>query len=276
MTRPAIINDIDFAELYRNHIQLASRESKTAQDWDQKAEKMLQNPNDFRDGFRDDYVNAFLAKMDLRPNDSVLDVGCGGGAIGLSLASAVKQVYALDFSEKMLDVVKTRAQQLAIDNVTPMLKSWYDDWQDVPECDICVSSRSSMVNDLADALHKLNSKAKRAVYMTMTVEKDFIAIDILRSIRRDSIGFPSYIYALNLLHQQGYQVKVDFIQSCYGMTQVPADEWNEEAFIRSVAWSIGQLNEQEIAKLKRYFAEQHPRSSYLPQRQWAFLSWQKR
>ena len=41
MTRPAIINDIDFAELYRNHIQLASRESKTAQDWDQKAEKML-------------------------------------------------------------------------------------------------------------------------------------------------------------------------------------------------------------------------------------------
>ncbi|EJS88296.1 hypothetical protein AAUPMC_13711, partial [Pasteurella multocida subsp. multocida str. Anand1_cattle] len=64
-----------------------------------------------------------------------------------------------------------------------------------------MSSRSSMVADLDDAIDKLNAKAKKAVYMTMIVEKDFIARDILQYIGRDSVGFPNYMYALNLLHQ---------------------------------------------------------------------------
>ncbi|MGR6980871.1 class I SAM-dependent methyltransferase [Testudinibacter sp. P27/CKL/0425] len=264
-----IINDIDFAALYRNHIQLATREPKTAQDWDSKAENLLTQGSDFQD----DYSRAFVAKMALKPSDSLLDIGCGGGAIGLSVAPTIRQVYALDFSPKMLQVVQQRAQQLGINNLQPLLKSWYDNWDEVPECDVCVSSRSSMVDDLEAALNKLNAKAKRAVYMTMTVEKDFIAQDVLRHIGRDSIGFPSYIYALNILHQQGYRVSVDFICTQTGMSRV--SEWNEEAFIRSVAWSLGQLREQEIQKLKAYFAQQQPAQARPNEKVWAFLSWEK-
>ena len=264
------IHDIDFAELYRNHIQLATRAPKQPQDWDEKAKKMQDTQFDLKNG----YVQEFLAKMELHEDDSLLDVGCGGGAIALSVAPLVKQVYVLDYSQGMLDVLQQRALDLRINNIKPLLRAWEDNWDDIPPCDICVSSRSSMVGDLQAALNKLNAKARKAVYMTMTVDKDFIDRDVLRYIGRDGIGFPCYIYAVNMLYQQGYRVSVDFMDSG-NMIQPMA--FNEEDFIRSVQWSIGSdLSETEIRKLKDYFQQNQTLITHRPtHRSWAFLSWEK-
>ncbi|TCP95371.1 methyltransferase family protein [Cricetibacter osteomyelitidis] len=266
-----IINNIDFGELYRNHIQLATREPKRPEDWDKKAEQMLNSEFDLNN----DYVQDFLSRMMFGNDDTVLDVGCGGGAIGLALADKVKQVYALDYSPKMLEVVQQRAERLGIQNITTILNSWDENWEHIPECDICVASRSTMVNDIEDAIYKLNSKARKAVYLTMTVDKDFISQDILRYIGRDSVGFPSYIYAVNILHQQGYRATVNFMDTHSCMTPAP-QKVDVQDFIRSVQWSIGELNNKEIALLQQYFTK-HQNNLIVrpPQRIWAFVSWQK-
>lgn len=266
------INDINFAKLYKNHIQQATREPKQPQDWDQKAQKMAESEFDLNN----DYTQEFLARMQLSPNDTVLDVGCGGGAIALACAPYVAQVYGLDYSQGMLDLLQQRSEKLGIKNVSPILRAWDDDWQDVPECDICVSSRSSMVNDLQSALDKLNRKARKAVYMTMTVDKDFIKRDVLRFIQRDGIGFPNYIYAVNMLYQQGYQVSVDFLRSG-GLVQKEHHTVSEQDFIRSVKWSIGNnLSETELRKLKDYYQQNQTEiQAYPVSRSWAFLSWKK-
>ncbi|MDO5054287.1 MAG: methyltransferase domain-containing protein [Pasteurella oralis] len=270
MTKPQILWDVNFAELYRNHYQLAAREPKTAQDWDRKAEKMQQSEYDLHN----EYVSAFVSRMELTEEDTLLDVGCGGGAISLTVAAQIKQVYALDYSEGMLSVLQQRAKALGFYNVQALCKSWEDNWDDVPECDICVSSRSSMVADLDQAIDKLNAKAKKAVYMTMIVEKDFIARDILQYIGRDSVGFPNYMYALNLLHQKGYYASVDFITAECGLVQ--PEKMDEQSFIQSVQWSIGELSEQEIAKLKDYYTK-HPNLTSVRGdfKIWAFVGWKK-
>ncbi|VEI58533.1 methyltransferase type 11 family protein [Pasteurella multocida] len=270
MNKTETLWDVNFAELYRNHYQLASRDPKTAKDWDRKAEKMHQSEYDLHN----EYVRAFVSRMDLSNADTLLDVGCGGGAISLAVASHLKQVYGLDYSEGMLSVLQHRAQNLGLDNVQSIRKSWEENWDDVPECDICVSSRSSMVADLDKALDKLNEKARKAVYMTMIVEKDFIARDILQYIGRDSVGFPNYMYALNLLHQKGYYASVDFITAECSLIQ--PEKIDEQSFIQSVQWSIGELTEQEIAKLKEYY-HKHPNltSSRGDFKTWAFVSWKK-
>ena len=174
----------------------------------------------------------------------------------------------------MLSILQHRAQNLGLDNVQSIRKSWEDNWDDVPECDICVSSRSSMVADLDKALDKLNEKARKAVYMTMIVEKDFIARDILQYIGRDSVGFPNYMYALNLLHQKGYYASVDFITAECSLIQ--PEKIDEQSFIQSVQWSIGELTEQEMAKLKEYY-HKHPNltSARGDFKTWAFVSWKK-
>ena len=266
------INDIDFSTLYKNHIQLATREPKQPADWDKKAEQMQATQFDLQNN----YVQDFISRMDFNGAETLLDVGCGGGAIALSAANHFAQVYALDYSQGMLNLLQQRASALHIHHVKPILRAWDDNWDDVPECDICVSSRSSMVNDLQASLDKLNAKAKKAVYMSMTVDKDFLDRDMLKFIGRDGVGFPNYIYAVNMLYQQGYRVKVDFLNSGCGMT-APSAVNSEEDFLRTVKWSIGSdLTDLEIRKLKDYFAHNQGQTLVRPaQRNWAFLSWKK-
>lgn len=263
------IYEIDFPRLYRAHAELSIRQPKTAADWDERANRMRSGQSCTGEG----YIQQFLSKMDFKDRESLLDVGCGGGTIGLAAAPLLKKVYELDYSPKMLEVVKERALELGITNYKTILKSWNDPWEDVPECDICVSSRSSMVEDLEDALAKLNQKAKKAVYMTMTVEKDFINKDILSTLGRDNPGFPTYIYAVNMLYQRGYEVSVDFIRADH--TQPKQSVTDLPGFIQAVQWSIGDLTPEEVARLTEYY-HQHPSSIpavYHGVRPWAFLSW---
>ncbi len=264
------IHDIDFATLYKNHFALSARKGKTAEDWKGKAAKMQDSTFDLHDG----YVQQFLAAMQLSPDDTILDVGCGGGALALALAPHVKAVYALDFCQAMLDVVQERAYACKIKNIFPILRAWEDDWHDIPVCDICLSSRSSMVGDLDDALNKLNQHAHKAVYVSMIVEKDFIASHILHAINRDSVGFPNYIYALNLLYQKGYYPSVNFIES-QGCLVAP-QTITAEQLVQAVSWSIGDLTFQEIQSLKDYHAANPDITSpYNPFKKWALLHWDK-
>ncbi|WP_424411566.1 methyltransferase domain-containing protein [Pasteurella sp. PK-2025] len=270
MKKQETLQDVDFAQLYRNHFQLASRQPKTAQDWDEKAAKMQHSDFDLHN----QYVQHFVRRMTLSGCESLLDVGCGGGAICLAIAPHFKQVYGLDYSEGMLSLLQQRAEKLGLTHIQPLCKSWEENWDDVPECDICVSSRSSMVADLDEAIDKLNAKAKKAVYMTMLVEREFIAREILQYIGRDNVGFPNYMYALNLLHQKGYYASVDFIETGCGL--LPPEKQDEASFIQCVQWSIGELSAEEVEKLKTYYATHPDLISARPTRQrWAFLSWKK-
>ncbi|TDQ59004.1 methyltransferase family protein [Mesocricetibacter intestinalis] len=263
------IDDTDFSQLYHNHIKLCARKPKQALDWDDKARQLQTRNTDLNQ----DYIRRFLAAMDFSRNDSLLDVGCGGGAIALSLAPQVKQVYALDYSRAMLDLLTQRAKALNIENVTTLHCAWEDNWDHIPQCDICVSSRSSMVGDLQSALDKLNSKAKKAVYMTMRVDKDFSLRRLLRQIGRDKIAFPSYIYAVNMLYQQGYRVNVNFIEDA---TPNKPLELSSEDFIQSVKSLVdSELNEWEIHKLQDYYRTHSQSLSRSPRQHWALLSWRK-
>src|SRR5690554_5276516 len=140
-----MIKKIDFAQLYRDHLARSGRVFKSASDWDSKATnmrtKVLDSP----------YRTEFVRRVQCQPEDTVLDVGCGPGTIGLALAPVVRQVYGLDYSQGMLDAMLENAAQLQVTNLQPILASWEDDWSDVPVCDIAVVSRASIVADMDDA-----------------------------------------------------------------------------------------------------------------------------
>lgn len=276
-----IIDDIDFGDLYRKHIGLSKRKSKPASNWDARAEKASRTCGDPTDP----YVIEFINQMDFHGARSLLDIGCGPGTICLPVAHRFEDVYALDYSAGMLDVVRSRAQAQGINNVHVLKHSWdeysksaaEDAWSDVPVCDIVVASRSTMVNDMADALQKMCSKARLRAYMTSTVDRHLLSDELVACIGRGGervVGFPNYMYAVNLLVQMGYLPRVNYIETMDCKAKESASSFDE--FVAGISGSIGVLSSDEVARLKGYF-ERKCRDGLLPpvpRRVWALVSWE--
>ncbi len=59
-----------------------------------------------------------LTKARLRPDDVILDIGCGTGSLALELAPHVSFVHALDLSAQMVKIANRKAQGAGVHNVT--------------------------------------------------------------------------------------------------------------------------------------------------------------
>lgn len=255
---------IDFGRLYRDHLAAAGRKPKSAEEWDNRADDMSKRP------LQSAYTEAFIARMNLDSAQSLLDVGCGPGTICLSVADRLQHVYGLDYSKAMLQLLRDNAAGRGLTNVEALHRAWEDDWSDVPVCDIVVASRSTAVADIATALAKLNAKARQRVYLTHLVGGHFIDPEIIEVVGRELIPQPDYIYLLNILHRMGIHPRLDYIEQ--GGRFAGLRDFTE--FARRVSWSLGELNAEEIARLRAWFDAGLARGDDIgaPMR-WAFISW---
>lgn len=180
---------IDFGRLYRDHLAAASPRLKPASAWDQRAANMST-----RDGkFHSRYADAFIERMDFAGARSLLDVGCGPGTLCLSVADRFDRVYGLDYSLGMLDALMAGAAERGLGQIEPLHLSWEEDWTTVPECDIVIASRSTLVSDMAAALRKLDEKARLRVYLTHLVGGHFLDPEVPAVLGRRQPPLPDYI-----------------------------------------------------------------------------------
>lgn len=262
-----IFEDIDFNELYKKQKEESSFQSKSQESWDKKAKFMNIRVHSSI------YNEEFLALIDTKGCDSLLDVGCGVGNLSLRLAKKLKNVYSLDYSKEMLNILNQNAKELDISNIQSINKSWYDLWDDVPNADIVIASRSMEVNDMKNALEKLNEKANKKVFVSYKVGGSFISDEILEVMQRDIQKKPDYIYLVNILYSMGINAKVDFVRS-EGRNTIYS---SKEKFMESVSWSIGKLSDNEKQRLEKYYDslnnEKQKSKDYV---YWAIISWNKK
>ncbi len=260
------IHDIDFQALYASHQAEAKYSEIPASHWDNKAQKMRKKVYACNPG----YLPILLDTINIQPHETALDVGCGPGTVALPLAKDAKHVWALDYSPKMLEIVAEEAKDRGLTNVTTLQKSWSDNWDDVPEVDVVVASRSTLVGDLDGMIERLNAKARSRVVITAITEPHFFDEGIFDAIGRDKVGFPTYIYTVNRLYQMGIECEVRFIEN----PPMPFKGTFEE-LAQSLGFSIGALTTEELAKLKVFYDERMATNTVIRQGQsrWAMLSW---
>ena len=68
-------------------------------------------------------LEAYHAKLDatkacLKPDDVILDVGCGTGSLALELSPCVSEVHAIDLSREMIKIANQKAADENIGNIT--------------------------------------------------------------------------------------------------------------------------------------------------------------
>ena len=260
------LDDIDFAERYRQHMRRTGRKPKPPSAWDKRAVELAGKPLALGSA----YTDAFIQRMDLTGARTLLDIGCGPGTLCLPLAAQFEQVYALDYSPGMLACLQAVADELGVDNVHPVLCGWDDDWSEIPVCDILIASRSSVVDDLDAILEKIHRHTRLRAYVTQLAGGHFIDPAISRLLEREQPALPDHIYTLNLLHQRGIYARLDYIE-------VPgrlAGSRTFEEFADKVSLSLGPLNETELDALAEWYRADPERAHQggAPMR-WALVSW---
>lgn len=258
-----IIYDVDIELLYQQHLKACNHYDIPSTKWDKKAEKMAKNLLEKTSG----YTEKFIDFLDIQSDQSLLDIGCGPGTLALPLARKCREVYALDYSLGMLEVLQRYQQMLAINNIHTIHNTWQGDWHTV----LVIASRSTLVDNLDCAIDKLCQHARHKVCLTAITQLHFLDPEIFTAIGRQDLGFPTYIYWLNRLYQRGIQAELRFIESDVSIYQ--GKSFTD--LLNSVEFSLGQLTTQEKQALNLFYQEREQQHQPIKhgQQRWAFISW---
>lgn len=286
----------DWGEEWRQ-LQMRRRHADDAAFWDKRAPtfgtKDAPNP----------YVDRFLELAHVLPGESVLDMGCGTGALSVPLGAAGHRVIAADFSRGMLDVLQQELARRNVSGVAPLRMSWEDDWAahgvGRNAVDVCMASRSIAVADLERALLLLTETARRRVCVTLSTGASPRTDD--RALAAAGFGgmvWRDYLYAFNILTAHGFKPEVSYIESERYDTFATFDEAFEKyadmvrtadvALVATQAdvergiermrtWLADQLVENEHAgKIDSHGEAQGALRLREPRTiSWAFIAWEK-
>ena len=164
----------------------------------------------------DDYPVKLMKHVKLKPEWSLLDIGCGTGAVSIPAAKRAFSVTALDISGEMLKILKEDAQKQSLSNITYMHRSWNDIviGEDIEPHDVVVASRSvGREPDIWNALEKIDSAATKYVYITVCGSGEHgHCKGVPAALGRPYRDSSAHIYFYNVLSQMGIRANVEHLE----------------------------------------------------------------
>ena len=225
-----------------------------------------------------DYIGQFIEIMKPEPHWSILDIGCAAGTLAVPLAPSVKTITAMDPSAAMLCLLGERCSTQGIGNIRAVNGRWEDNWDElgIGIHDVAIASRSLIVDDLRGAVLKLDSRARKRVYLSALVGDGPYDRRIVEAVgRKFSIG-ADYIVVYNLLRQMGIYANVAFTVNREEKVYSGIDD-----ALKSMRWMIYEMTPEEEAKLRGHLQKHliqedgHWKLPYRRVVRWAVLWWEK-
>ena len=245
----SLLLETDWNEEWMRRQELRRTPDDPAQ-WDARARH-------FRPRETHPYAQDFLALADIRPQESVLDMGCGAGSLAIPLARAGHNVVAADFSSRMLETLQEGIRYYGgLDGRIDTLQlAWDDDWQAAgiapQSVDVAIASRSIATRDLKAALTKLTVTARRRCCITLIAgASPHLDEHIMRAIGASVTRGTDYIYAFNILVGMGLRPEVSYIDSPRRDTFDSLEDG-----VADFARMLEDGNEHRVDELRSYLAQ---------------------
>ncbi len=234
------IRMIDWNRVWKSQIAKKESPRKGAAFWDGRAASFAKaiEESEFSDNFID--------IMKPEPEWSVLDMGCGSGTLAIPLAKKCSSVTAVDFSEEMLKFIRKCCRKGNIENVKTVNAEWDSDWQKagIGMHDIAIASRSMVSDDIRSSILKLQSRARKRIYIVTVVGDGPHNRQVLEAAGRTFKPGPDYIYNYNLLYQMGISANISFIEERRNIGY----ESHEDA-LKALMWMFSGITLDEKTKV---------------------------
>ena len=222
---------IDWNELWKAiHVSSPGRTRKDrhpAAIWDKRAAAYQQVTRDEHEATERD-----LGFLDLRPEDTVLDMGAGTGRLAVPITGRVAHVTALDPSGGMLSILRERMEQEGRSNYSCVQMRWeeVEIGRDIEPHDVVIAAFSLGFYDLGAALDKLDQAARRAVYLFWHAgewrgpEEMVLYQAVFGEEGSLQKGYPDYSYPVNILHDAGIYANVSIYPAIWESSYDSIDE----------------------------------------------------
>lgn len=267
------ISDIDWNEVIKNKKSAKTEPvSNGSEFWNKRAPSFADHAG------KTFYPDSFIKMMNPDPSWTVLDMGCGGGTLAIPLAGMVKHVTAVDFSDKMLEILAGEAFRRGIKNIGTIHASWTDNWAEngIAKYDVAIASRSLAVDDVKAAIVKLNKAARRRVIVSTIVGDGPFDRQMFQAVGREHKESIDYIYFYNLLYQMDIHANLDFILVDDSKT------WESHAeACESMRWMFPEMTRGEDELLRRYMSAHLVKKDgrfhldYKKTSKWAVIRWDR-
>jgi SAM-dependent methyltransferase len=193
---------IDWDDLWRQQLESASFRTLGAERWNAGAANWGKAMNV---SSHSNYVDQLLDRMNLSPDMTVLDVGCGSGRMAIPLAKRVRHVAALDQAPAMLELTEQYAKAESLQNIKTVNVDWTKARLgiDVEPHDIVLSSSSVLVLELREFLTRMDQAAKQRCYLSWGVGANVRDARVSAVLGEKYRPQPSYVIIYNLLYSMG-------------------------------------------------------------------------
>lgn len=267
------ISEINWDEVIKNKKKSASGPVKNGFEfWNKRAPSFADHAG------KTFYPESFIKLMNPEPSWTVLDMGCGAGTLAIPLADKVKHITAVDFSEKMIEILNEEARKRGITNIDTINSSWTDNWakKGIAGYDVAIASRSLAVDDVKSAIVKLNNAARRRVIISTIVGDGPFDRQMFQAVGREYRESIDYIYFYNLIYQMGIHASLDFILVDDSKT------WGSHAeACESMRWMFPEMTRGEDELLRRYISVHLVKKDgrfqldYKKASKWAVIRWDR-
>jgi len=166
----------------------------------------------------DDRVKITIARLDIKKNSRVLDIGAGPGTLAIPLAPLVNEVTTVEPGEGMVSILNEHARKKKITNITSIEKRWeeIDISRDLcGQYDVVIASLSLTMYDIQESLEKMNTVSRDYVYLFWFVDMPFwerMYADLWEPLHKSRYySGPKADCLFNVLYQMGIYANVEML-----------------------------------------------------------------
>lgn len=236
-----MIEYINWNEIWRE-INKERAKKYTKEYWNSRSEEYVKNT------YNSPYSQQFIEIIKPHKDWTVLDIGCGGGTLAIPLSYLVKEVTAIDISDKMLALLKNQVSQKNITNIVTYNIGWHDNWEEygIKSHDVVIASRSMITTDLRWGIEKLIKYSNKKIFLTLHVGSGPFDKKIIEAVGRQVPKIPEYIYVYNMLYTMGIHANVCFTTENRYKDKIFK---NIDDAYQFVAWMVENITEEERKRL---------------------------